>query len=291
MVDHLPPARRGIAMVFQSYALYPHLDVAGNWALGLKQAGESAALIAERTKEAARILALESLLQRKPSELSGGQRQRVAIGRAIVRHPEVFLFDEPLSNLDAALRSTVRFEIARLHKQLGATMVYVTHDQVEAMTLADRIVVMDKGIVQQVGTPEELYRRPANLFVAGFIGSPKMNFLQGALAGSGEVRLGGGASLAIGGTAPTSGAEIVVGVRPDGFAVTEPAAASLRGRIVLNEYLGRESYLHLDLEDGGTAVVEVSPDLHLPAGQNVGLTVKPGAAHLFGMADQQRIAA
>ena len=159
VVDQLPPARRGIAMVFQSYALYPHLDVAGNWALGLKQAGETAALIDERTKEAARILALESLLQRKPSELSGGQRQRVAIGRAIVRHPEVFLFDEPLSNLDAALRSTVRFEIARLHKQLGATMVYVTHDQVEAMTLADRIVVMDKGIVQQVGSPEELYRR------------------------------------------------------------------------------------------------------------------------------------
>ena len=188
-VDQLPPARRGIAMVFQSYALYPHLDVAGNWALGLKQAGESAALIAERTKEAARILALDSLLQRKPSELSGGQRQRVAIGRAIVRHPKVFLFDEPLSNLDAALRSSVRFEIARLHKQLGATMVYVTHDQVEAMTLADRIVVMDKGIVQQVGTPEELYRRPANLFVAGFIGSPKMNFLEGQLTGSGEIQL------------------------------------------------------------------------------------------------------
>ena len=141
---------------------------------------------------------MESLLQRKPSELSGGQRQRVAIGRAIVRHPEVFLFDEPLSNLDAALRSTVRFEIARLHKQLGATMVYVTHDQVEAMTLADRIVVMDKGIVQQVGSPEELYRRPANLFVAGFIGSPKMNFLKGRWPAMAEIRLDGGASLAIG---------------------------------------------------------------------------------------------
>ena len=198
VVDQLPPARRGIAMVFQSYALYPHLDVAGNWAMGLKQAGETQQLIEERTKEAARILAMESLLQRKPSELSGGQRQRVAIGRAIVRHPKVFLFDEPLSNLDAALRSTVRFEIARLHKQLGATMVYVTHDQVEAMTLADRIVVMDKGIVQQVGSPEELYRRPGNLFVAGFIGSPKMNFLKGQWAGGGQIRLGGGASLAIG---------------------------------------------------------------------------------------------
>ena len=292
IVNDLPPARRGIAMVFQSYALYPHLDVAGNWALGLKQAGETPQLIEERTKEAARILALESLLARKPSELSGGQRQRVAIGRAIVRHPKVFLFDEPLSNLDAALRATVRFEIARLHKQLGATMVYVTHDQVEAMTLADRIVVMDKGVVQQIGTPAELYRTPANLFVAGFIGSPKMNFLAGEWGGAGQVRLKGGASLAVGEPpASVNGGELVLGVRPDGFAVTEPDAASLRGRIVLNEYLGRESYLHLDLEDGNTAVVEVSPDLHLSAGQSVGLTVKPGAAHLFATADQRRLAA
>src|SRR4051812_17545279 len=205
VVDNLPPARRAIAMVFQSYALYPHLDVAGNWAMGLKQAGESKELIAERTKEAARILAMEDLLQRKPSELSGGQRQRVAIGRAIVRHPEVFLFDEPLSNLDAALRAQVRFEIARLHNQLNATMVYVTHDQVEAMTLADRIVVMDKGVVQQVGTPEELYRRPANLFVAGFIGSPKMNFLKGELATLGGGKLSGGARGVLGGGAPGRG--------------------------------------------------------------------------------------
>jgi multiple sugar transport system ATP-binding protein len=292
VVDNLPPARRAIAMVFQSYALYPHLDVAGNWAMGLKQAGESKELIAERTKEAARILAMEDLLQRKPSELSGGQRQRVAIGRAIVRHPEVFLFDEPLSNLDAALRAQVRFEIARLHNQLNATMVYVTHDQVEAMTLADRIVVMDKGVVQQVGTPEELYRRPANLFVAGFIGSPKMNFLKGELAAPGEVKLNGGASIAVSGE-PLRRADgaVVLGVRPDGFAVTEPDASTLRGRIVLNEYLGRESYLHLDLADGSTAVVEVSPDLHLPAGRDVGLAVKPGAAHLFASFDHQRIAA
>ena len=292
VVDNLPPARRGIAMVFQSYALYPHLDVAGNWAMGLKQAGESSELIAERTKEAARILAMDNLLKRKPSELSGGQRQRVAIGRAIVRHPQVFLFDEPLSNLDAALRAQVRFEIARLHKQLGATMVYVTHDQVEAMTLADRIVVMDKGIVQQVGSPEELYRRPANLFVAGFIGSPKMNFLKGQLGGPGEVKLSGGANLALEGPPPPrADGEVVLGVRPDGFSVTEPDASALRGRIVLNEYLGRESYLHLDLANGESAVVEVSPDLHLPVGRDVGLAVKPGAAHLFVAANQQRLAA
>jgi ABC-type sugar transport system ATPase subunit len=290
VMDNVPPARRGIAMVFQSYALYPHLDVAGNWALGLRQAGESRQVIEERTREAARILALEQLLHRKPAELSGGQRQRVAIGRAIVRHPEVFLFDEPLSNLDAALRSQVRFEIARLHAQLGATMVYVTHDQVEAMTLADRIVVMDKGIVQQVGTPEELYRRPANLFVAGFIGSPKMNFLKGEWAGPGQVRLDSGASLAVD-AANQPGGSLVLGVRPDGFSVTEPGAAGLRGRIVLNEYLGRESYLHLDLEHGGTAVVEVSPDAPFQAGQNVGLGVKPGAAHLFAAADERRLAA
>jgi ABC-type sugar transport system ATPase subunit len=290
VMDNVPPARRGIAMVFQSYALYPHLDVAGNWALGLRQAGESRQVIEERTREAARILALEQLLHRKPAELSGGQRQRVAIGRAIVRHPEVFLFDEPLSNLDAALRSQVRFEIARLHAQLGATMVYVTHDQVEAMTLADRIVVMDKGIVQQVGTPEELYRRPANLFVAGFIGSPKMNFLKGEWAGPGQVRLDSGASLAVD-AANQPGGSLVLGVRPDGFSVTEPGAAGLRGRIVLNEYLGRESYLHLDLEHGGTAVVEVSPDAPFQAGQSVGLGVKPGAAHLFAAADERRLAA
>ena len=290
-VDHLPPAKRGIAMVFQSYALYPHLDVAGNWALGLKQAGESRQVIEERTKEAARILSMESLLSRKPSELSGGQRQRAAIGRAIVRHPDVFLFDEPLSNLDAALRSQVRFEIARLHKQLGTTMVYVTHDQVEAMTLADRIVVMDKGIVQQVGTPSELYRTPANLFVAGFIGSPRMNFLKGEWDPDGAVRLAGGAGLPLGRPADGGTGEVVLGVRPDGFAVLDPSSAPLRGQVVLNEYLGRESYLHLDLENGSPVVVEVSPDLDLHAGETVGLDVKPGAAHLFTAADERRLAA
>jgi ABC-type sugar transport system ATPase subunit len=292
VVDHLPPAKRGIAMVFQSYALYPHLDVRGNWALGLKQAGVARDVIEERTREAARILALEALLDRKPAQLSGGQRQRVAIGRAIVRHPKVFLFDEPLSNLDAALRSQVRFEIARLHAQLGATMVYVTHDQVEAMTLADRIVVMHQGVIQQVGTPEELYRTPANLFVAGFIGSPKMNFLAGAWQPEGRITLKGGGAVAID-RAPAVAAndDVVLGVRPDGFAVVDPAAATLTGRVVLSEYLGRESYLHLDLEGGGPMIVEASPDLRLQAGDVVGLAVKPGAAHLFAAGTEQRLAA
>jgi multiple sugar transport system ATP-binding protein len=291
VIDHLPPAKRGIAMVFQSYALYPHLDVAGNWALGLKQAGESKAVIDARIAEAARILALGPLLQRKPSELSGGQRQRVAIGRAIVRHPKVFLFDEPLSNLDAALRSSVRFEIARLHAQLGATMIYVTHDQVEAMTLADRIVVMDKGIVQQIGTPAELYRTPANLFVAGFIGSPKMNFLKGTLADDGRVRVGAGAVPVAAAAAARPGGELVMGVRPDGFDLVAPAEAPVRGRIVLSEYLGRESYLHLDADTGGQLVVEVSPDTPHRVGEEVGLAVRPGAAHLFDAASERRLAA
>jgi multiple sugar transport system ATP-binding protein len=292
VVDQLPPARRGIAMVFQSYALYPHLDVRGNWALGLKQARVPKAVIEERTREAARILSLEPLLDRKPSQLSGGQRQRVAIGRAIVRHPKVFLFDEPLSNLDAALRSQVRFEIARLHSQLGATMIYVTHDQVEAMTLADRIVVMHQGVIQQVGTPEELYRTPANLFVAGFIGSPRMNFLAGRWQGDGRLALEGGGVATIDGQAPAppNGA-IVLGVRPDGLDVVDPSGSSLRGKVVLNEYLGRETYLHLDLENGTPMVVEVSPDLRVHAGDVVGLAVRPGAAHLFAAATERRLAA
>lgn len=176
-VTNTPPAKRGIAMVFQSYALYPHLDVEGNMALGLKQAGEPKSVIAQRIAKASTMLSLEKYLKRRPSELSGGQRQRVAIGRAIVRQPELFLFDEPLSNLDAALRMATRVEIARLHRQLGASMIYVTHDQTEAMTLADRIVVLRDGRIEQVGSPMELYNNPANQFVAGFLGAPSMNFL------------------------------------------------------------------------------------------------------------------
>ncbi len=176
-VNSVPPAKRGVAMVFQNYALYPHMSVAENMAFGLKLAGMPKSEIQNAVASAAKVLQIEHLLERRPKALSGGQRQRVAIGRAIVRKPDVFLFDEPLSNLDAALRVQMRIEIAKLHRELGATMVYVTHDQVEAMTLADRIVVLNGGRVEQVGAPMELYRNPVNLFVAGFIGSPKMNFL------------------------------------------------------------------------------------------------------------------
>ena len=177
VVNHVPPAKRGIAMVFQTYALYPHMTVEGNMSLGLKQAGTALDLIEKRVAEASRMLSLDDLQQRRPAELSGGQRQRVAIGRAIVREPKLFLFDEPLSNLDAALRINTRIELANLHRQLSASMVYVTHDQVEAMTLADRIVVLNEGVIEQVGSPMELYNNPANRFVAGFLGAPSINFL------------------------------------------------------------------------------------------------------------------
>jgi multiple sugar transport system ATP-binding protein len=188
LVNSVPPSKRGIAMVFQSYALYPHLNVANNMSLALKQEGVSKAEIAERVQEASRMLQLDDYLKRYPSELSGGQRQRVAIGRAVVRQPKLFLLDEPLSNLDAALRVSTRLEIANLHKQLDATMIYVTHDQTEAMTLADKIVVLRDGRVEQVGSPMELYNKPANKFVAGFLGSPAMNFLPASLLEAGDAR-------------------------------------------------------------------------------------------------------
>src|SRR3954467_1174312 len=235
VVDGLPPANRGIAMVFQSYALYPHLDVAGNWAMGLKQAGETRELIAERTREAARILAMENLLARKPSELSGGQRQRVAIGRAIVRHPQVFLFDEPLSNLDAKLRVQMRVELKRLHERLETTAIYVTHDQVEAMTLGTRVVVMKDGYVQQVGEPMEIYAKPQNRFVAGFIGSPSMNFIPvtlteggGALfAESGDFRIKVPAAN-VQSLMPYKGQSLTLGVRPEDLRVgASPDSADL----------------------------------------------------------------
>ncbi len=229
-VTTVPPAKRGIAMVFQSYALYPHLDVEGNMTLGLRQAGEPAAEIARRLAEGARMLALEPYLKRRPAELSGGQRQRVAIGRAVVRKPELFLFDEPLSNLDAALRMATRVEIARLHRELGAAMIYVTHDQTEAMTLADRIVVLNAGRIEQVGSPLDLYNNPANRFVAGFLGAPAMNFLPaGPLGRPGET----------------------LGIRPEHL--TLAPQGRLAGTVAHVERLGGDTNLIVTL-DGGEAV-------------------------------------
>ena len=243
VVNDVPPAERGIAMVFQSYALYPHMDLRENMAFGLKLAKLPKAEIDDAVLNAARILHIEHLLERKPKDLSGGQRQRVAIGRAIVRKPEVFLFDEPLSNLDAALRVKMRYEFAKLHEELKTTMVYVTHDQVEAMTLADRIAVLSAGRIEQVGAPLELYEHPDNLFVAGFIGSPKMNFLEGVVtqadAGSATVQVSGGAALhcQVDASRAQPGDKVTLGVRPEHFALGG-ADNALDTRVTFVETLG-----------------------------------------------------
>ena len=250
VVNHLPPADRGIAMVFQSYALYPHMNLYDNLAFSLKLAGRPRAEIDEAVARAAKILGIDHLLDRKPRALSGGQRQRVAIGRAIVREPEVFLFDEPLSNLDAALRVKMRYEFAALHKQLGTTMIYVTHDQVEAMTLADRIVVLNEGAIEQVGAPMALYENPANVFVATFIGSPKMNLIEGmieAVATEGiVVRMGSGARLtaAVEPAGATPGDPVRIGIRPEHVSMGEGNRLTASVRFV--ETLGGLAYAYLD---------------------------------------------
>jgi len=250
-------------MVFQSYALYPHMDVRKNMAFGLKFAGVDRKEIDRRIAEAARMLQLEPLMARLPRDLSGGQRQRVAIGRAIVREPDVFLFDEPLSNLDAALRVSTRVEIAKLHRTLSATMIYVTHDQIEAMTLADRIVVMNLGRIEQVGKPLDLYYAPASRFVAGFIGSPAMNFFKGVCAGASEGRMridGAGAkalSIPAGAASPTDGAPLTVGVRPEHLTLGDDMAFAVTGTVELVEKLGESSYAHFRAANEAVYVAEI----------------------------------
>jgi ABC-type sugar transport system ATPase subunit len=258
VVNDLPPAKREIAMVFQSYALYPHMNVEKNMGFGLRFSGTPKSEIAARVNEAARILQLEPLLKRRPRELSGGQRQRVAIGRAIVRKPQVFLFDEPLSNLDAALRINTRVEIAKLHKLLKATIVYVTHDQVEAMTLADQIIVMNQGKIEQAGRPLDLYYKPANLFVAGFIGSPAMNFLAVEVSGIDTVALSDGSAIAV--KLPSTfkiGDKLTLGCRPEHMSLTNANEASLTGTVDLIERLGEVGYAYVKLSNGQTVTVEV----------------------------------
>ncbi|WP_331376226.1 ABC transporter ATP-binding protein [Sinorhizobium chiapasense] len=257
-------SKRGVAMVFQSYALYPHLSVFDNMAFSLSIARRPKPEIETKVKAAAEILRLTDYLSHKPSQLSGGQRQRVAIGRAIVREPRVFLFDEPLSNLDAELRVKMRMEIARLHRQIGATMIYVTHDQVEAMTLADKIVVLKGGVVQQVGAPLELYRNPDNMFVAGFIGSPGMNFLKGRVTGSDATRLSielhgaPGATFDINSRAGFPvGSQIFVGVRPEHVTLGDrEGGVPLKARAEFIEELGGTGYLHVLTATGGEMTVE-----------------------------------
>ena len=288
VVNDLSPKRRDIAMVFQSYALYPHLSVRDNVAFPLKIAKVPRGEIDRRVADAARILDLEPYLRRKPRALSGGQRQRVAMGRAIVREPSAFLMDEPLSNLDAKLRVQMRREIARLHRQLGATMVYVTHDQVEAMTLGDRIVVLDKGQVQQIAPPMTLYEKPRNTFVAGFIGSPAMNFVSGEIAQGGtQFRARGGTfSVELGRTAGggqrvAGGQEVILGVRPENVRVAKPGdAASVRLRLDLVEPMGNEVFLHASAgEHEFTARVAPQP---LPEpGADVALALDAERLHFF----------
>ncbi len=266
-VNATPPSKREIAMVFQSYALYPHLTVRDNMGLGLRQAGADRATVAERVATASKLLSLDPLLDRRPAELSGGQRQRVAIGRAIVRTPKLFLFDEPLSNLDAALRVNTRIEIARLHRELKATMIYVTHDQVEAMTLADRIVVLNAGRVEQIGRPMELYNDPANTFVAGFIGSPQMNFLSAAALG-----------------APGK----TLGIRPEHLEISREAGR-IPGTISHVEHLGGETNVYVRTEHHGLLTVRRFGEHDYGVDEAVHLTPDPARAFAFGE-DGRRLA-
>ena len=285
-VTRVDPARRGVAMVFQTYALYPHMTVEQNMGFGLKMTGHPSGEIRARVAEASRILKLEDLLGRKPKALSGGQRQRVAIGRAIVRGPEVFLFDEPLSNLDAELRVEMRVEIARLHQELGATMIYVTHDQVEAMTLADKIVVLREGRIEQVGAPMELYREPDNRFVAGFIGSPAMNFLDGAVAEGGVEVPALRASVMPGVSLPPAGTRVSLGLRPEHLSIDPEGSTH---RVELTEALGGVSYAHLVSPTGERVIVEERGDERAAAGETVGLIHDTKTLQIFDAESGLRI--
>ncbi len=285
-VTRLDPSERGVAMVFQTYALYPHMTVRENMGFGLKMNGHPKAEIAAKVAEASRILKLDEYLARKPAALSGGQRQRVSIGRAIVRGPEVFLFDEPLSNLDAELRVEMRVEIARLHKEIGATMIYVTHDQVEAMTLADKIVVLRKGVIEQVGAPLDLYADPDNKFVAGFIGSPAMNFLTGRVVDGGVEVPGLGQTIPREMPAAMKGVTVTVGLRPEHL-VVDPARADMT--VDMTENLGGVAYAYLTTKAGEKIIVEQRGVVAVAEGAPVGLTVDPARLYLFDAKTEARI--
>jgi multiple sugar transport system ATP-binding protein len=295
-VNEVMPKNRDIAMVFQNYALYPHMNVYDNMAFGLKLRKTPKAEIKQRVNEAARILGLEDYLERKPKELSGGQRQRVAVGRAIVRQPKVFLFDEPLSNLDAKMRVQTRAEISELHRKLQVTMVYVTHDQIEAMTMGDRIVVMDSGVISQVDTPLNLYRRPANRFVAGFIGSPSMNFIEGKLE-SGKNRF---STVGLNGCihADTSvfdevpkvdHQQIVLGVRAEHMSIAESTSeGALAGVVEICEPLGNETYVYV-MFLGKILIARVSGDIIPEPGASIGLKPDPSKLHFFDSISGMRV--
>jgi len=285
-VTRMDPAARGVAMVFQTYALYPHMTVKENMGFGLKMNGHPRSEIDRKVGEASAILKLDQYLDRKPAALSGGQRQRVAIGRAIVRGPEVFLFDEPLSNLDAELRVEMRVEIARLHQEIGATMIYVTHDQVEAMTLADKIVVLRAGNIEQVGAPLDLYRDPDNKFVAGFIGSPSMNFFEGTAADGAVDVAGLKSSVPADVSLPSAGTGLSLGLRPEHIEIDPDGDTHT---VNLTEALGGVSYAYLTCDTGERLIVEERGDRRSMTGDRVGLRFDPARAYIFNAATEQRV--
>ncbi|MBR0953742.1 ABC transporter ATP-binding protein [Bradyrhizobium canariense] len=288
-VNGVQAAQRDIAMVFQDYALYPHMRVYDNMSFALELRGTPKAEIDARVKRAAALLHIEPYLDRKPKELSGGQRQRVAMGRAIVRNPKAFLFDEPLSNLDAKLRGQVRAEIKALSQQLMTTMVFVTHDQIEAMTMADRIVVLQSGTIQQYDTPETVYERPANQFVAGFIGSPAMNFFPVAWREERATLSQGGAVVPVDGETAShlrQAGSAVIGIRPEHFAVAAATADGIAINVKLVEPLGSDTLIHFDLA-GVSAIARVDPSLRPKVGDRLGLRPQPGKTHLFDAANGQ----
>ncbi len=282
VVNAVAPSERNIAMVFQDYALYPHMSVRENMAFGLKMRGVDQAAVERRVADAADILKIQPLLERRPAQLSGGQRQRVAMGRAIVREPAAFLFDEPLSNLDAALRVEMRLEIAKLHKRMRATTVYVTHDQVEAMTLADRIVVMNGGRIEQIGAPLDLYHNPASLFVARFIGSPTMNTLAAEVVRDGGSRVIStfDRSIVCHGVEVPAG-PVVLGVRPADLKPCPPADALFEGEIAVAERLGSQTFLYVEIEGGQMISVEINPEAEVRVGERISLACDPRKIHLF----------
>ncbi len=285
-VNDLPPAERKIAMVFQSYALYPHMSVYKNMAFGLRFTRADKAEVDRRVRGAAETLQLTPYLSRRPRDLSGGQRQRVAIGRAIVREPAVFLFDEPLSNLDAALRINTRIEIAKLHRSLKATTVYVTHDQVEAMTLASKIVVINQGRIEQIGAPLDVYHRPANLFVAGFIGSPKMNFATGRVSGrdgglSVTLDVGGDVTVPLADAPAAVGDKVTVGVRPEHLIDSQGDGLNLSGEVDAVEHLGESSLIHMHLDDGTIVIARTPGDSPTIPGSRITMSAPASALHVF----------
>ena len=286
-ITQVSPAKRDLAMVFQTYALYPHMSVRKNMSFALDLAGVPKAEVENKVSEAARILELAPLLERKPKHLSGGQRQRVAIGRAIVRNPKIFLFDEPLSNLDAALRVQMRLELARLHQELQATMIYVTHDQVEAMTLADKVVVLNAGKVEQVGSPLDLYHQPANLFVAGFLGTPKMGFLKGRISRldsqSCEVELDAGTriQLPLSGASLSLGSPVTLGIRPEHLNLAKPGECSITVTADVGERLGSDTYCHVITACGEPLTMRIRGDMASQYGEQLNVHLDSEHCHLF----------